>query len=72
MTIGNILNGHVKDWVTTESVNSLGETIKVIDWRTLWLVPAGIAAAVGAAFFLLFQERPVATEARVQDEAAVA
>jgi nucleoside transporter len=70
MTIGNILNGHVKDWVTTESVNSLGETIKVIDWRTLWLVPAAIAATVGAAFFLLFQERPVAAEARAQDEAA--
>ncbi len=56
MTIGNILNGYVTNWVTTETVNSAGETIKTIDWRTLWLVPAAIAGAVGVLFLALFHE----------------
>ena len=58
MTIGNILNGYVTNWVTSETVNAAGDTIKTIDWRTLWLVPAGIAATVGVVFLALFHERP--------------
>jgi len=57
MTIGNILNGYVTNWVTSETVNSLGETVKVIDWKTLWLVPAAIAGVVGILFMILFHER---------------
>ena len=52
MTIGNILNGYVKNWVTTGS----GAT-EVVDWQTLWLVPAAIAAVVGLAFLALFREK---------------
>lgn len=60
MTIGNILNGYVTNWVTTETVNSVGEPVKAIDWRTLWLVPAAIAATVGVIFLTLFRERAAA------------
>lgn len=60
MTIGNILNGYVTNWVTTETVNSAGETIKTIDWRTLWLVPAAIAGTVGVVFLALFHEKAAA------------
>jgi MFS family permease len=49
MTIGNILNGYVTNWVTSSD--------KVIDWRTLWLVPAAIAATVGVVFLALFHEK---------------
>jgi hypothetical protein len=41
-------------------VNSVGETVKAIDWRTLWLVPAAIAATVGVIFLTLFRERAAA------------
>jgi hypothetical protein len=73
MTIGNILNGYVTNWVTTETVNSAGETIKVIDWRTLWLVPAAIAGAVGVVFVALFHEKAAepAAEAVVTEEVLV-
>ncbi len=62
MTIGNILNGYVTNWVTTDTgaLDAAGNAIKVIDWRTLWLVPAGIAAAVGVIFFAMFHERSAA------------
>lgn len=62
MTIGNILNGYVTNWVTTDTgtVDALGKAIKTIDWRTLWLVPAGIATAVGVIFLAMFHERPAA------------
>lgn len=63
MTIGNILNGYVTNAVTTETVTTAGETIKTIDWRTLWLVPAGIAGVVGVVFLALFHERPATTPA---------
>jgi MFS family permease len=48
MTIGNVLNGYVTNWVTTDGK---------IDWRTLWLVPAAIAGTVGVVFLSLFHER---------------
>ncbi|WP_437193053.1 MFS transporter [Planctomicrobium sp. SH527] len=59
MTIGNILNGYVTNWVTTKTVDSAGQlTSSVIDWQTLWLVPTAISALVGLLFIVLFHEKP--------------
>lgn len=44
MWIGTLLSGYVKDYYTIE---------KVVNWRSVWMVPAGIAVAV-LIFFLLF------------------
>lgn len=72
MTIGNILNGYVTNWVTSQAVNSAGETIKMIDWRTLWLVPAAIAATVGVVFLALFHEKAAAPAGDAVAEEALA
>lgn len=44
MWIGTLLSGYVKDFYTVE---------KIVNWRSVWMVPAGIAVAV-LVFFLLF------------------
>ncbi len=44
MWIGTLLSGYVKDFYTVE---------KVVNWRSVWMVPAAIAVAV-LIFFLLF------------------
>jgi predicted MFS family arabinose efflux permease len=47
MTIGTILAGYVKD------ANKVGA---VIQWRNVWMVPAGISAAVLILFVLFFKD----------------
>jgi nucleoside transporter len=69
MTIGNILNGYVANWVSIEGVNDQGEKIMIInDWQTLWLVPAAIAAVVGVVFLAMFHERPADPEPTLDEE----
>ena len=48
MLIGSLLSGQVVD--AHQTANNLH------DWRTIWLIPAGIAAAVLAVFVLLFKD----------------
>ena len=58
MLIGTLLSGRVFD------ANALAGGTH--DWRVIWLIPAGIAAAVLVLFLLLFRERaaePALTEA---------
>ena len=49
MLIGSLLSGQIVD--AHQTANNLH------DWRTIWLIPAGIAAAVLAVFLLLFKTR---------------
>jgi len=49
MLIGSLLSGQIVDAHT--AANNLH------DWRTIWLIPAGIAAAVLAVFLLLFKDQ---------------
>jgi nucleoside transporter len=56
MWIGSLLSGYVKDYYTIE---------KISNWKSIWLVPAGIAAVVLVLFVLFFREkRAVAIETR--------
>jgi nucleoside transporter len=48
MWIGTLLSGYVKDFYTAD---------KIVAWKSVWLVPAGIAAAVLALFILFFNEK---------------
>ncbi|HSF45861.1 MAG TPA: MFS transporter [Chitinophagaceae bacterium] len=54
MLIGSLIAGKVKDLYTTD------KTI----WLNVWLVPAGIAAAVLVLFLLFFSDRNEAVDAR--------
>ncbi|QDA61580.1 nucleoside permease [Hymenobacter jejuensis] len=56
MLIGSLLSGQIVD--AHKVANDLH------DWRTIWLIPAGIAAAVLLVFILLFKDRnaPVSSE----------
>jgi nucleoside transporter len=47
MTIGTYLSGYVKDFYTVSGV---------IQWRSLWMVPAAISLAVLILFVLLFKD----------------
>lgn len=47
MWIGTLLSGYVKDNYTVESI---------VNWKSVWMVPAGIAAAVLVFFVLLFKD----------------
>ena len=49
MLIGSLLSGRIVDAYQT--------TGDLHDWRTIWLIPAGIAAAVLAVFILMFKDR---------------
>ncbi len=49
MLIGSLLSGQIVD--AHQTANNLH------DWRTIWLIPAGIAAAVLAVFLLLFKDQ---------------
>jgi nucleoside transporter len=56
MWIGSLLSGYVKDYYTIE---------KISNWKSIWLVPAGIAAVVLLLFILFFKEKKLpAIEAR--------
>jgi nucleoside transporter len=41
------------------------EALRLIDWRVIWLIPAGIAAFILALFLVFFKEEPAAAERRV-------
>ncbi len=47
MWIGTILSGFVKDHFTINTI---------VNWRMVWMVPAGIAAAVLLLFLLFFTD----------------
>ena len=48
MWIGTLLSGYVKDYYTVD---------KIVTWKSIWLVPAGIALAVLLFFLVLFNEK---------------
>jgi MFS family permease len=48
MWIGTLLSGYVKDYYTVNDI---------VGWKSVWMVPAGIAAAVLLIFVLLFRDR---------------
>jgi nucleoside transporter len=48
MWIGTLLSGYVKDYYTVD---------KIVTWKSVWLVPAGIATAVLLFFLVLFNEK---------------
>jgi nucleoside transporter len=48
MWIGTLLSGIVKDYYTINNV---------VQWKSIWMVPAGIAAAVLIIFVLLFRDK---------------
>ena len=48
MWIGTLLSGYVKDYYTINNV---------VQWKSIWMVPAGIAAAVLIIFVLLFRDK---------------
>lgn len=47
MWIGTLLSGYVKDHYTVNDI---------VNWRSVWMVPAGIAAAVLILFLLFFKD----------------
>ncbi len=47
MWIGTLLSGYVKDWYTVNNI---------VHWRSIWMVPAGIAAFVFVLFLLFFKD----------------
>jgi nucleoside transporter len=47
MWIGTLLSGYIKDHYTTN---------EIVNWRSVWMVPAGIAAAVLVLFLLFFKD----------------
>ena len=51
MWIGTVLSGYVKDYYTYDGI------IKITDWKSIWLVPAGIAAVVLILFIMLFNDK---------------
>lgn len=53
MWIGTLLSGYVKDYYTVD---------KIVTWKSIWLVPAGIAVAVLLFFLILFNEKRKSTE----------
>jgi nucleoside transporter len=59
MYIGSRLSGYVTDMYTTEQtqmVNMVETVVKVKDWASIWLVPAGIAAVVLVMFIVAFRD----------------
>jgi nucleoside transporter len=63
MWIGTKLSGYVKDYFTAD---------KIVDWRSVWMVPAAIAAAVLIIFLLFFRDRAsVSKEAQPEPVLAV-
>ncbi|MBS1914891.1 MAG: nucleoside permease [Bacteroidetes bacterium] len=47
MWIGTLLSGYIKDHYTTQNI---------VQWRSVWMVPAGIAAVVLIFFILFFKD----------------
>jgi nucleoside transporter len=48
MWIGTLLSGYVKDYFTVNNI---------VQWKSIWMVPAGIAAAVLIIFVMLFRDK---------------
>ena len=63
MLIGSLLSGQIVD------ANQL--TASLHDWRTVWLIPAAIAAGVLVVFLLLFKDRNAPVTAEVISYAEV-
>ncbi|MGD9690930.1 MAG: nucleoside permease [Phycisphaerales bacterium] len=56
MLIGNQVFGRLVDGYTkTVSAPGVEPAVKVTDWQTVWLMPAGFAAAILVLFVLLFK-----------------
>ena len=53
MWIGTLLSGYMKDYYTVD---------KIVTWKNVWLVPAGISVAVLLFFLILFNEKRKAIE----------
>jgi nucleoside transporter len=56
MWIGTLLSGYVKDYFTVD---------KIVTWKNVWLVPAGISVAVLLFFLVLFNEKRKAVQPSV-------
>ena len=56
MWIGTLLSGYVKDYYTVD---------KIVTWKSVWLVPAGISVAVLLFFLILFNEKRKSIEPSV-------
>jgi MFS family permease len=64
MWIGTLLSGYVKDYFTAN---------QIVQWKAVWMVPAGIAAAVLIIFILLFRDKAtVAKESKAETEPVLA
>jgi nucleoside transporter len=50
MWIGTLLSGYVKDYYTA---------VKISNWKSIWMVPAGIAFVVLIFFVLLFKDKKI-------------
>jgi MFS family permease len=48
MWMGTLLSGYVKDYYTVD---------KISHWKSIWLVPAGIAAVVLILFVMFFNDK---------------
>lgn len=59
MWIGTLLSGYVKEAYTVD---------KIVNWKAVWMVPAGIAAVVLLLFVSFFKDnqRPVLTESEAE------
>jgi predicted MFS family arabinose efflux permease len=47
MWIGTLLSGYVKDYYTIENV---------VNWKSIWMVPAGISVVVLILFIIFFKD----------------
>jgi len=64
MWIGTLLSGEVKDYFTVN---------EIVNWKSVWMVPAGIAAIVLIIFISLFRDRAtVASGTGLKSEPVVA
>jgi MFS family permease len=63
MWIGTLLSGYVKEYYTVNDV---------VDWKSIWLVPAGIAFVVFLIFTLFFKDnRTAASKPAIAESVAV-
>jgi len=64
MWIGTLLSGYVKDYFTVNDI---------VQWKSIWMVPAGIAAVVLIIFISLFRDNTtVAPNSELKSEPVVA
>ncbi len=57
MWLGNLLAGKLAGMYTSESIDSVGKSVKVVDWYHFWLIPSiGVLASL-TVFLLFFRPR---------------